>query len=144
MSDRYDRLYVFTSFAIQLVLLVYFALRKWNFEAAMGVGWVVYALGIPAIIISVILYLGHKPWYLWAAGVLFAAWAVVGYLVDMHYQIPWRYPIRWSVLIPYISLYLSSIMFYWWPLGRIQRPLWVLYAALFFMSTYFNVTSHEW
>jgi hypothetical protein len=140
--DRYDRLFVLTSLFIQVSLLIYFAVRKWDFERAMAWGWIVYALAIPAVIVSVILLSGGKPWYLWLAGFLFATWAIFGYVVDIARPVEWRSPILWSVFIPYVLLYLSSLMFYWWPLANIQRPLWFIYAVLFVLSTVLNLTSH--
>ena len=43
---------------------------------------------------------------------------------------------------PYVTLYLVTLMFYWWPLGLLGRPLWYAFGALFVMSTILNVTSH--
>jgi len=140
--DRYDKLFIFTSFFIQVVLLVFFAFRKWKFDTAMQFGWIVYALAVPAVIVSLVLIVGGKPWYLWLAGFLYAAWAIFGYIVDIARPVAWRSPILWPVFIPYILLYLSSLMFYWWPLGNIRRPLWFIYAVLFVISTILNMSSH--
>jgi hypothetical protein len=142
--DRYDRLYVYTAFFIQAVLLVYFAVRKWDFDLAMQWGWLVYALALPAVIVSLVLLVAGKPWYLWVAGFLYAIFAVFGYVVDIARPLSWRSPVYLPVLIPFVGLYLSSLMFYWWPLGSIRRPLWYLYAVLFVFSTTLNVTSHGW
>jgi len=50
--DSYDRLFVFSAFFIQIVLLVFFAVRKWSFDTAMQYGWIVYALAVPAVVCS--------------------------------------------------------------------------------------------
>jgi len=126
------------------VLLVFFAVRKWSFDTAMQYGWIVYALAVPAVVCSFVLVQSGRPWYQWLAGLLFAAWAVFGYVVDIARPVAWRSPILWPVFIPYVLMYLSSLMFYWWPLGKIQRPLWFVYAALFVISTALNVSSHGW
>lgn len=140
--ERHEGLFVFTAFFIQIVLLVFFALRKWQFDTAMQVGWIVYALAIPAVIVSLVLLIGGQPWYFWLAGFLFAGWAILGYLVDIARPVEWRSPILWPVFIPYVLLYMSGLMFYWWPLANIRRPLWFIYAALFVISTVLNITSH--
>ncbi len=140
--DRYARLFVVFAFLIQIVLLVFFALRKWTFDTAMQLGWIVFAMAVPAVIVSLILLSGGKPWHQWIAGFLYAAWAVLGYIVDIARPVAWRSPILWPVFIPYVLLYLSSLMFYWWSLGTIQRPLWFVYAVLFVISTILNITSH--
>jgi hypothetical protein len=142
--DRYDRLFVVTAFSIQGVLLIYFAIRKWNYEAAMRWGWIVFALAIPAVIVSLIILRAGSPWYLWLGGFIYGAWAVFGYFVDIARPVSWRSPIYWPVWIPYVGLYMSGLMLYWWPLGTIQRRLWFIYAGLFVISTILNVTSHGW
>lgn len=140
--DRYDKLFVFNAFFIQIILLVFFALRRWKFDTAMKCGWIVYALSVPAVIVSLVLLIGGKPWYIWLSGFLYAVWAMLGYVVDIARPVAWRSPILWPVIIPYVLLYLSSLMFYWWPLGNIQRPLWFIYAVLFVISTILNISSH--
>lgn len=140
--DRYETLFVVTSFFIQAVLVIFFALRKWRFDTAMELGWIVYALALPAVVVSLILLAGHKPWYLWLAGFLYLVWAILGYTVDIARPVAWRSPILWPVFMSYVLLYLATSMFYWWPLARIHRPLWFIYAALFVLSTVFNISSH--
>jgi hypothetical protein len=93
--------------------------------------------------VSLILLLGEAPWYLWVGGFIFVGWAVYGYWVDYVKRIQWRTPIRWQAGGPYLFLYLATLMFYWWPLGHISRPLWYAGAALFVVSTVLNVTSHK-
>jgi len=99
-ADRLDTLFVIFAFFVQVVLLVFFAARKWAFDSAMQLGWIVFALGIPAAILSVVLLIRGKPWYMWLAGFLFAAWAVFGYIVDIAQPVEWRSPILWPVFIP--------------------------------------------
>ncbi len=109
----------------------------------MKYGWIVYALSLPAAIVSVILLLGGETWSLWLGGFIYLVWAIDGYTVEYVRKLEWRNPIRWSVFGPYVFLYLATVMFYWWPLGLISRPLWYLYAFLFLLSTILNVTSHK-
>ena len=140
--NRLDRLFVFAAFLIQVVLVIFFALRTWNLTAALRLGWIVYALAIPALAVSIHLMRAGRPWFVWLAGFLYGAWAVFGYLVDVARPLEWRSPILWPVFLPYVLLYLSSLMFYWWPLATIRRPLWFVYAVLFLVSTVLNVSSH--
>lgn len=139
-----DLLFVITSFLFQLFLIVHFALRKWCFEIAMRYGPIVYALSIPAAVVSILLLLGGMSWSFWLGGFLFLVWAGFGYIVEYLMGISdWRSPVRWPVLIPYVFLYLGTVMFYWWPLANISRPLWYIYAVLFIIATVLNVTSHK-
>jgi hypothetical protein len=141
--DHLETLFAASAFLLQLVLISHFAIRKWRFSMAIRFGWLVYALGIPAAAASVILLRGGKPWWLWVGGFIFLAWAVCGYLVEYVKDIQWRSPIHWKIFGPYVSLYLATVMFYWWPLALLWKPLWYIYAVLFVTSTILNVTSHK-
>jgi hypothetical protein len=142
--DNLELLFVITSFLFQLILLTHFALRKWRFETAMRYGPLVYALSIPALVVSIVLLTGGMVWSFWLSGFLYLVWAGFGYTVEYIKGITdWRNPMRWSIMIPYVTLYLATVMFYWWPLADISRPLWFVYAALFVLSTLLNITSHK-
>jgi len=141
--DKLDKLFIVWAFLFQIVLIIHYALRKPLFESyTMQYGWIVYALCIPAVVISIILLCGGKSWSFWLGGFLFLIFAVFGYWVDYGLQIPWRNPLRLSIMIPYVFLYLATVMFYWWPLGLLSRRLWSPYAILFVIATILNVTSH--
>ena len=141
--DNLDRLFVIWAFFFQIVLIVHFALRRWFFESyTMRIGWIVYALSVPAVVISVVLLLGGKTWSLWLGGFLFLIYAAFGYWIDYVKRIQWRNPLRLSVMFPYVFLYLATVMFYWWPLGLLSRPLWIAFAVLFVIGTILNITSH--
>ena len=141
--DKLDMLFVVWAFAVQILLIIHFALRKRYFkEYTLRCGWLVYALCIPALIISVILWSGGKSWSFWLGGILFVLFAVYGYRIDYVKKMAWRKPLVLSVMFPYVSLYLSTVMFYWWPLALLSRPLWFVYAGLFVIATILNITSH--
>jgi len=141
--DNLDKLFVVWAFLFQVVLIVHFALRKPFFESyTLKFGWIVYALCIPASVISVILLRGGKSWSFWLGGFLFLLYAAFGYWVDYAVKIQWRNPLRLPIMLPYVFLYLATVMFYWWPLALLHRPLWFAFAILFVIGTILNVTSH--
>jgi hypothetical protein len=141
--DNLDKLFIVWAFFFQIVLIVHFALRKPFFESyTVKYGWIVYALCIPAVIISLLLLRGGKSWSFWLGGFLFLLYAAYGIWIDYVLKIQFRNPLRLSVAIPYVFLYLSTVMFYWWPLGLLSRPLWFAYAILFVVATFLNITSH--
>lgn len=141
--DSLDILFVECSFAFQMILIIHFALRKWRFGVAMRYGWIVYALSFLAGAISLVLFWGGKPWALWLGGFIYLIWGVFGYFIEYIKKIEWRTPIHWPVFGPYVLLYLATVMFYWWPLALISKPLWYIYAVLLTVSTILNVTSHQ-
>jgi hypothetical protein len=141
--DNLEILFVVWAFFFQIVHIVHFALRKRFFESyTLKIGWIVYALSIPAVVISIVLLLGGKTWSFWLGGFLFLVFAAYGYRVDYVKKIQWRNPLRLSILFPYVFLYLGTVMFYWWPLALLSRPLWVVFAVLFVIGTILNVISH--
>jgi hypothetical protein len=142
-TDNLVTLYVVWAFLFQVILVIYFSLRKWHFDLAIRYGPIVYALGILAALASTLILLGGKSWFLWIGGYLYLTWGIYGYWIEYVRNIEWRNPIHWPVFGPYIILYLSTILFYWWPLALIYKPLWYIYAILFMTSTILNLTSHK-
>jgi hypothetical protein len=141
--DRLDRLFVVWAFLFQILLILHFAIRKpLMVSYTEKFGWIVYALCIPAVMISIILLRGGKHWGFWLGGFIFILFAAFGYWVDYVAKIPFRNPLRLDVLIPYVFLYLTTVMFYWFPLGRLDRQLWIVYGFLFVIATIFNIFSH--
>jgi hypothetical protein len=137
-------LFVVWAFFFQAVLIVHYLVRRWAFESyVLKYGWIVYALGVPAVVVSLLLLLAGETWSLWVGGLIHLVWSAYGYWVDYARGIQWRNPIRWPVFGPYLFLYLATIMFYWWPLRLIGRPLWYVYALLYVISTVLNITSHR-
>jgi hypothetical protein len=134
---------VVTAFLFQIILIIHFALRRWYFDFAMRYGPVVYALSLAAAAVSVLLLLDGMSVSFWLGGFLCLIWAIYGYTVEYVKRLEWRNPFRWSIGGLYLSLYLATVMFYWWPLALIYKPLWYLYAVLFIASTILNVTSHK-
>jgi len=141
--DKLDTLFVIWAFFLQIVLIVHFALRKPFFESyTQKFGWIVYALCFPAVVISCILLLGGKSWSFWLGGFLFLIYASYGYWIDYIKAIEWRNPLRKDIVFPYLTLYLGTVMFYWWPLALLYRPLWFVFGVLFVIGTILNITSH--
>lgn len=141
--DQLDLMFVVWAFFYQLVLIIHFSIRKRYFESyTMKYGWIVYALAIPGLFISVILFVGGKSWSFWLGGLLLLVFSIYGYYIDYIKKIQWRKPLNKSIMFPYIFWYLATIMFYWWPLALISKPLWYVYAVLFVAANYLNVKSH--
>ena len=122
--DKRDTLFAVWAFIFQILMIVHFALRKQFFDSyTMKFGWIIYTLSIPAVMVSIILLQGGKSWSFWLGGFLFLIYAIYGYYIDYVKQIPWREPMDLSIMFPFVTLYLSTVMFYWWPLTLISRRL---------------------
>jgi hypothetical protein len=73
---------------------------------------------------------------------LMAAWALFGAVVDLWRPRQWRWPIVWSVFVPYLALYFWAQMFLWWPLWDINRVAWAVFLVLFVANTALNLRGH--
>jgi len=141
--DYLEILYVVWAFFFQMVLIVHFAIRKKYYQVyTIRFGWVVYALSIPAAIISVVILLGGKTWSFWLGGFLFLVYASYGYWIDYVKKLQWRNPLRLSIMFPYVFLYLGTAMFYWWPLAELNRIFWFVFTVLFIVGIILNIKSH--
>ncbi len=135
--------YLIVAFAFQTALDAHFALRNWMFEGyIVRWGWIFYALSLPAFAASLWLRRAGAPVSLWLGGVLFLIWAAFGFAVEYLAHIAWRSPPVWPIFIPYVLLYLATVMFYWWPAATVSRPAWYALAALFLLGTWLNLRSH--
>lgn len=119
------------------------AVRQWRFDTAVRQGWIIYVMSVPAVLVSSILLLAGREWWLWLGVALFSFSAVFGFTVEYLVEVRWRDPIRWSVFAPYTALYLATSMFYWWPLAWIWPPLWYAFGVLFAVGTVHNIASHR-
>jgi hypothetical protein len=143
MPELNASLYMITAFGFQLILILHFSVRNSRIDLAMRYGWIVYALSIPACLVGMVLLVGGAAWSFWIGGFLYLLWAGFAYYIEYVRQIEWRNPPRRNIFLPYVLLYLATVMFYWWPLGRIRRELWFVGAALFIISTILNIRSHR-
>lgn len=148
MAFNYYNLFfkwLFAGFALtsQLVLLVNFSIRRWKPQLEIRWGGLMYAmLGVPAFFLGVLLFLARQPWLFVGALLSFAAWAAFGYVVDVRKKISWRSPPRWSVLIPYVILYVGSLLSLWVATWYVHVGAWIAFAVLYTVSSILNISSH--
>ncbi|MHB1318339.1 MAG: hypothetical protein ACYCYF_06965 [Anaerolineae bacterium] len=142
--DGLERLYAVTALTFLTMLCVHFAVRRRRLDLIMRYGWIVYVLSLVAVGVSLVLLNAGREPSLWVGGFLYLVWAIFGFIVEYVLHLTdWRSTVRWSVLVPYVLLYLATCMFYWWPLWPICKPLWILAGALYILQTVLNVRSHN-
>jgi hypothetical protein len=128
--------------ATQALLVGFFAARRWLPRLAQRYGWLAYAFAGFGLPLGAWLFLGGQSWRLYVGPLLMAAWALFGAVVDLWRPRPWRWPIVWSVFVPYLALYFWAQMFLWWPLRHISRAAWVVFLILFVANTVLNLRGH--
>ena len=129
--------------ASQMLLVLFFAARRWWPANAAMLGRIAYsfaAIGLPVGLWLIIG--GHGP-TLSVGPLLFAGWALFGASVDVWRPRPWRGPpVEWNVLVPYVAVYFLAQMFMWWPLWGIAREAWTVFLVLFAANTALNFRGH--
>lgn len=129
--------------ASQVLLVGFFAARRWWPQRAAPLGRVAYAFAGLGLALGAYLVFGGQSWKLFVGPLLMALWALFGTVVDVWRPRQWRGPrIVWNVLIPYVALYFAAQMFMWWPLWDIERAAWAIYLLLFAVNTALNIRGH--
>jgi hypothetical protein len=135
--------FVVFAFGVQVLLILDFAARNWRPALERKYGWVIYALGIVAVLLAIVFALGRQPAYAVVAPLVYALWAAFGYVVDIYRHIEWRNPPRWSVLAPYVLLFMASQFAFWIPLWYLGLGYWAAYTVLYAVNTALNFASHR-
>lgn len=136
---------LFAAFGIvsQLLLAGFFAARRWAPHHADRLGRLAYAFAALGLPLAAGLALTGESVRLFGGPLLLAAWAALGWTVDLWRPRPWRDPpIEWGVMAPYVALYFFGQMFLWWPLWDLAQPAWVAFGLLFVLNTALNLRGH--
>ena len=134
--------FIVFAFASQLALIAFFATHGRRRDLSTIAGRVVYALGVVATVLAIVLAVDGQPWYLVAALGLYAGWAAFGTWVDIVHPIGWRLPPRWSIFIPYVALLTAAQIGMWIPLWYVDLRLWMAFGILYAIHTTLNISSH--
>jgi hypothetical protein len=136
-----DTIYVVVVLALQAILIIYFALRRWRAPFAFRIGRAIYALGVPLAVGAVVMALAGRPWYLWVGGLVYALWGLLGNKVDVGRPLQWHEPICPFPFNGYVLLFLVYEMFFGWSLGSLWKPGWAIFAPLFVLAAALNLIS---
>ncbi len=134
--------FVVFALATQLLLAAFFAAHLRRPDVERWLGPVVYGSGIVAVALALGLLLDNRPWYLVLAPILYALWAAFGAFVDLIRPVPWRRPARWSIVLPYVALFIGSLFSLWIPLWYVGTVYWLAFGALYAVHTVLNLYGH--
>ncbi len=135
--------FVLFGFAVQVLLVVFFAAHLWRPAIEGPVGRLVYGMGVVAVILAIASLPASQPWFVPMAFLLYAAWSALGAWVDLVRPFPWRQPPRWSIVLPYAALLVASLLAFWVPLWWVDRALWLAFGILYAVHTTLNVIAHR-
>lgn len=130
-------------FAVELLLVAFFAAHRWWPAHEGWLGGVVYGMGLIAVALAAAFTVQAAPWHLVLAFVLYALWAALGSVIDVFRPIQWREPARLSVLVPYALLLTAALLAFWIPLWSVERGLWLAFGLLYALHTTLNLGAHR-
>jgi hypothetical protein len=142
LEDGVPPLFIGFGFLEQVLLVLDFAARLWRPPLERRYGWLIYALGLPAGGLAILLAVSGAPGYQPLAFGLYAAWAGLGAWVDHVRPVAWRSPPRWRVFVPYVGLFTASQFAFWIPMWYVGLGAWLAFGALYALQTSLNLASH--
>lgn len=92
-------------------------------------GYGIIALAIPAAL-TVVAFVGARAgWRQWIGPALYLAFVAFMILVEYIWQVEFRSPMRYDILVPYLVLFFGSILLMGLPMFRMDRRLWLVTVA---------------
>lgn len=143
IQETHTLLFICFAFLVQVLLILNFAARNWRPELERKYGWTIYALGLMGVVLGIEFLTSRLPWYVVAAPLVFSAWAAFGYAIDILFKVEWRSPIRLSIFIPYVLLFMASQFVFWIPMWYVGMGYWIAYTITYTVNTILNICSHK-
>ncbi len=93
----------------------------------LGLG--IIALAFPAGLALVAFIRARTTWRQWIGPAVFLVFLTFMIVVEYIWQIEFRSPMRYNVLVPYLVLFFGSILLMGLPMFRMNRRLWLVTVA---------------
>ena len=92
-------------------------------------GQVMIALAVPAALALVAFVRASAGWRQWIGPAMYLAFVVLEVIVDYVWQVEFRSPMRYGILVPYLLLFFGAILLMGLPMFRMDRRLWLVTVA---------------
>lgn len=92
-------------------------------------GYGVIALAVPAAMTFVAFVRARAGWRQWIGPAAFLAFVAFMIVVEDVWQVEFRSPMRYDILVPYLVLFFGSILLMGLPMFRMNRRLWLVTVA---------------
>ncbi len=100
--------------------------RSGDMAVNLGLGYIIIALVIPAVVALIAFLRAGTGWLNRAGPAVFIVFIAFMIFVDYVSPIEFRSPMRPSILVPYLLLFFGSILLMGLPMYRSNRPLWLV------------------
>jgi len=97
-----------------------------SYEINHLLGYGVVALAVPAAAALVALVRARADWRLWIGPAAFLAFVALMIVIEYIWQVEFRSPMRYDVVVPYLVLFFGSILLMGAPMLRMDRRLWLV------------------
>ena len=74
-SELLQALCVAFAFLLQALLTFNFTARNWKPEIEGTYGWIIYALGVPSLILGILMLVDNQRWFFVVPSFLYSVWA---------------------------------------------------------------------
>lgn len=92
-------------------------------------GYIMIALGVPAVIALVAFWRAGTNWLQWIGPAVYLVFLLVMVSVDYIWPVEFRSPAREDILVPYLLLFFGSILLMGIPMFRMDKRLWLVTVA---------------
>ena len=89
-------------------------------------GYVIILLAVPATLALVAFERARAGWLHWIGPAVYLAFVVLEVAVDYVWQVEFRSPMRYEILVPYLVLFFGAILLMGLPMFSLNRPLWLV------------------
>lgn len=91
-----------------------------------GLGYLMIALAIPAIAALAAFVRTDAGWFHWIGPAVFVAFIILMVVVDYSRPVKFRSPMRYDIVVPYLTLFFGSILLMGLPMYTMSRSLWLV------------------
>ena len=100
--------------------------RTGNMDTNHTLGYLMIALAIPAIAAAVAFVRADAGWFHWIGPTVFVAFIILMVVVDYARPVEFRSPMRYDIVVPYLTLFFGSILLMGLPMYSMNRSLWLV------------------
>ena len=94
-----------------------------------SLGYGIMALAIPAVIALVAFVRARVDWLQWVGLAVFLAFLALMIAAEYIWQVEFRSPARYEILVPYLVLFFGSVLLMGLPMFSMDRRLWLVTVA---------------
>lgn len=92
-------------------------------------GYVMIALAVPATLALIAFRRARADWRQWIGSLVYIVFVALMVAVEDIWQVEFRSPMRYEILVPYLVLFFGAILLMGLPMFRLNRRLWLVTVA---------------